>query len=90
MVLGTSGEKVLFSILKKDYGANIEEVAENPELLVTAIERLLGPAGRDLLVRLVSDELVKEFDLPKSPGEGNKKLSEILREAHQKDSPTKS
>jgi hypothetical protein len=81
-VLGTSGEKILYSILKRDYGVSKDDVAENPELLVKAIEKLLGPAGQDLLVRLVSEQLTKDLRLKE--GFGSKSIPEILNQARRK------
>ncbi len=82
--LGVKIMYVVYSILKKDYGINKDEVARNPAALEEALGKLFGPKGRDFLVKLISAEIIMEFDLPDNPtGKGNT-LTELLQRAHQK------
>jgi ribosomal protein L19E len=82
--LGESVGKVLYRQLERDFGVGKDNVPTNPDALLQVLEKIFGTNGRDFLVKLVKDELIKEFDLPKTSKERERELAEILKEARRK------
>jgi hypothetical protein len=64
-----------------------DNLASNPEALTEVLLKLFGASGGEFLIKSISRELAKEFNLPQEKGE--KTLSEILREAREKCNATR-
>ncbi len=82
--LGLKVMNVVYAMLKREFGIHKDEIATNPGALEEVLGRLFGPTGVDFLERLISREIVAEFDLALEPEEKDSTLSEVLRKARQK------
>ena len=82
--LGDSIELVLYLTLEKDFGISKEEVPTKPDSLSEVLKRIFGPSGRDFMVKLISEELIDEFDLPPPDAEEEKSVATLLEKAREK------
>ncbi len=81
--LGAKITSVVYSILKKDYGIEKDQVPANSEALKKALRRIFGPTGMDFLEMLIAKEILTEFGLP-NKFEEDLVLVKVLRKARQK------
>ncbi len=75
---------VIYTILRRDFGIKKNEIATNPNALKEVLRRFFGPTGLDFLEKLISREIIAEFELSPKLEEENNSLSEVLRIARQK------
>ena len=82
--LGDSIELVLYLTLEKDFGISKEEVPTKLDSLSEVLKRIFGSSGRDFMVKLISEELIGEFDLPPPEAEEEKSVAALLEMAREK------
>ena len=61
-----------------------DEIAAIPNALKEVLRRFFGPSGLDFLEKLISSEIIAEFELPTKLEEENNTLTEVLRIARLK------
>ncbi len=86
--LGDSVALALYLSLEKDFSISKEDVPSKPEELSQVLKKVFGPSGRDFMIKLISDEIIREFDLDEQILKG-KSIPELLkaaRETYQLDS----
>ena len=81
---GPAVRKAMFWNLERDFGINEKNAAENPDRFVMGLEKLLGPVGREFLVRLISKELIEEFELSQPADKSERSFSEIIFDVRKK------
>ncbi|MFI5419927.1 MAG: hypothetical protein ACHQ1H_03060 [Nitrososphaerales archaeon] len=80
--LADSIELVVYLTLEKDYRVSKEDVPLRPEKLSEILTRVFGPSGSEFMTKLISKEIIAEFDLPETLR--GRSISELLKEAREK------
>jgi hypothetical protein len=82
--LGDSIELVLYLTLEKDFGISKEEISVKFHSLSEVLKRIFGPAGREFMIKLISEELIEEFDLPLPEAAEEKSVTALLKKARER------
>jgi hypothetical protein len=82
--LGVTVMNLVFIVLKRDFGIAENEIAVNPKALKQVLERFFGPESYAFLEKLISREIITEFELPEETELENSSLEYVLDKAREK------
>jgi hypothetical protein len=82
--LGDSIELVLYLTLEKEFGLSKEDIPAKFDSLSEVLKRIFGHAGRDFMIKLISEELIEEFDLPLPEAGEEKSVTALLKKARER------
>ena len=82
--LGVTVMNLVFTVLKKDFRIARNEIAGNPKALKQVLERFFGPSSYAFLEKLISREIITEFELPEELKLENSSLEHVLNKAREK------
>jgi hypothetical protein len=82
--LGESVRRAVFELLARNYGLTEKSVTSDPEKFTRGLEQILGPAGKDLIVSVISRKIIEEFELSEIVNHRKMTLKELVEKARGK------